>query len=158
MKTKTVNSSQKEKLVQPPNLQKQAKHRKEFSRREANLRMLPPIPEVRPKKKQYISKEVGLRGTSPVSQQHRKMLDGLTTGFDLNQKGRVDSSTSASVLDLNKKERMHANFTTPRNTRVAFDLNQGDVYSGKESCMPSRAPIFDLNEISVGNQVHNLIT
>lgn len=152
MKTKTLNLSHKEKLVQPP---RQAKHGKEFSRREANLRMLPPIPEVRPKKKQYISKEVGLRGASPVSQHHRKMLDGLTTGFDLNHRGRVDNSTPAPVLDLNKKERMHA---TPRNTCVAFDLNQGDGYSGKESSMPSRAPIFDLNEISVGNQAHNLIT
>ncbi|KAH6828833.1 hypothetical protein C2S53_013671 [Perilla frutescens var. hirtella] len=165
LKPKAMSSLQKEKLVQPPNLPKQTKHAKEFSRKEASRRLIPPIPEVRPKKKQYISKQVALRGKSPVSQPHRKMLDSgkesmqqsFTWLSDLSHKVKVDTRkynlmrNTAPILDLNKKERMHAHDTTLRYTSVAFDLNQDDSSSGKVS-LPSRAPIFDLNEISTGDE------
>lgn len=159
-----MSSSQKEKLVQPQNLPKQTKHTKEFSRKEAR-RMIPSVPEVRHKKKQSISKQVALCGPSPVSHPHRKMLDSgkesmqqsFTLISDLSHKVRVDTRkynlmrNTAPVLDLNKKERMHAHDTTPRYASVAFDLNQDDSSSGKAS-LPSRAPIFDLNEISTGDE------
>ncbi|XP_057767206.1 uncharacterized protein LOC130987625 [Salvia miltiorrhiza] len=166
MKTKTKNSSQREKLGQLPNLHKQAKQTEKLGRKEATLRVLPPIPEVRPKKKQYISKEVALRGSSPVGKHHRKMSDGgkestqrsSATIYDLSHKARTDTRknnltrSTAPFFDLNKKGRMYANDTAPSNASAAFDLNQDDGSSGRESSLPSRAPIFDLNEISTGDE------
>lgn len=152
-----MNSSQKEKLVQPL---KQTKQSEKRSRKEATLRMLPPIPEIRPKKKQYISKAVALHGTSSFSHHNKKMSDVgkessvMISGFD--QKVRVDMRKNnlirkkAPFFDLNKKERTYANDTAPSNTSPAFDLNQDGSFSGRDSSLPSRAPIFfDLNEISV---------
>lgn len=162
---KTKNSSQKEKSVQPPNLHMQTKQPEKLGRKEAIPRMLPPIPEVRPKKKQYIGKEVASRGTSPVSKHHRKMLDGgkestqrsLTMIPGLSYKVRADTRkvnlmrNTAPFFDLNKKERMYANDAAPSNASAGFDLNREDSSSGREWPLPSRAPIFDLNEISVGS-------
>lgn len=159
MKTKTVDSSRKGKLVL-----KQAKPVKEFGRKEANQNMLPPLPETKPKKKkQYIGNEVAPSGISPVNQQHRKMSRGgkeqiSTLVSDLNHKGRTDTRRKnlvrAPILDLNQKERLHTNDTALRNTFLAFDLNQDNSSSGKEASVPTRAPIFDLNEISVGSSIH----
>lgn len=163
MKTKTVDSSGKGKLVL-----KQAKPVKEFGRKEANQHVLPPLPETKPKKKrQYNGKEAIPSGISPVDQQHMKMSRGRKETMhqssimvsDLNHKGRIDTrrkhSVRAPVLDLNHKERLHTNDAALRNTFLAFDLNQDNSSSGKEASMPTRAPIFDLNEISVGS--HNKI-
>ncbi|KAI3446730.1 hypothetical protein Pfo_003395 [Paulownia fortunei] len=166
VKTKTGNSSEKKKLVQPPNLLKQTKHTMEFSRKEASQRRLPAIPEPKPKKKHYIGKEVAPHIASPVRQLRRKILNGgkeatqhsLTLISDLNHKGRIDirkktlSRNPTPVLDLNQKERTHANDTALRITNVAFDLNQDNSPSGKEMSLPGRAPIFDLNEISTGDE------
>ncbi|KAL1553812.1 hypothetical protein AAHA92_14439 [Salvia divinorum] len=168
VKMKTKNSPQKEKLGQSPNLQKQTKQTERLRRKEATLPILPPIPEVRLKKKQYVIKEVGLFGTSPVGKHHRKMLmlDGgkestqriLTMNTDFSHKVRIDTGKvnlmqiTAPFRDLNKKGRMYANDTAPSNASPAFDLNQVNSSSVRESSLPSRAPIFDLNEISMGDE------
>lgn len=159
-----MNSSQKEKLVQPLNLHKQTKQTGKLSRKEATHRLLPPIPEIRPKKKQYISKEVTLRGISPSNQHHRKMSDGGKESImSFDHKVRVDARKNnlirkkAPFFDLNKKERTYANDTAPSNTSPAFDLNQDDSFSGRESPLPSRAPVFDLNEISVRSYIQHCL-
>ncbi|KAK6151563.1 hypothetical protein DH2020_014198 [Rehmannia glutinosa] len=127
MKSKTLNSLEQEKLVQPPNLVKQNKQSRP---------RLPPIPETKPKKKHHRKilhggKEANQHGLSPVA--------------DLDRKGRINirrktvTRNIAPVLDLNQKERMHANdHTALRNTTVAFDLNQDNSHSGKDFSMPSR--------------------
>ncbi|KAK6126973.1 hypothetical protein DH2020_039284 [Rehmannia glutinosa] len=127
MKSKTLNSLEQEKLVQPPNLVKQNKQSRP---------RLPPIPETKPKKKHHRKilhggKEANQHGLSPVA--------------DLDRKGRINirrktvTRNIAPVLDLNQKERMHANdHTSLRNTTVAFDLNQDNSHSGKDFSMPSR--------------------
>lgn len=151
-------NSQKEKLVQPLNLQKQTKQTEKLGRKEATLRMLPPIPEIRPKKKQFINREEALHGTSPFSQHRRKLSEvGKESSAisDFGHRVRVDMRKNnlmrkkAPFFDLNKKERTYANDTAPSNTSPAFDLNRDDGFGGRESSLPSRAPIFDLNEISV---------
>ncbi|KAG6424247.1 hypothetical protein SASPL_114662 [Salvia splendens] len=166
VKRKTKNSSQKEKLGQSPILHKQTKQTEKRGRKEATLSILPPISEVRAKKKQYVSKEVALRGTSPFGKHHRKMLDGgkesiqcISTMIpDLSHKVRIDSrkanlmQSTTPFFYLNKKGRMYENGTAPSNASTAFDLNQDDSSIGIESPLPSRALIFDLNELSTGDE------
>lgn len=159
-----MNASQKEKLGQSPILHKHIKQTEKRGRKEATLRILPPIAEVRAKKKQCVSKEVALHGTSPLWKHHRKMLDGgkesiqrISTMIpDLSHKVRIDSrKVTTPFFDLNKKGRMYENDTgVSRNAFTAFDLNQNDSPSRRESPLPSRALIFDLNEISVGTSIH----
>ncbi|KAL8502426.1 hypothetical protein ACS0TY_021537 [Phlomoides rotata] len=154
MKAKIVESSRKGKLVVKPV--------KEFSRKEANQNVLPPLPDTKPKKKkQYIGKEVAPSGIAPVNQQHRKTScvgkeQTLTLISDLNLKGRIDTRRKnlvrTPVLDLNQKERLHTNDAALRNTFLAFDLNQDNSSSGKEASVPARPPSFDLNKISTGDE------
>ncbi|KAL8037332.1 hypothetical protein ABFX02_11G032400 [Erythranthe guttata] len=58
-------------------------------------------------------------------------------------RGETSTKKTKPVLD-----------TSLRNSVVAFDLNQDSYNSGcgKEASFPSRAPIFDLNEISTGDE------
>ncbi|KAG6410507.1 hypothetical protein SASPL_128568 [Salvia splendens] len=146
VKMKTKNSPPKEKLGQSPNLQKQTKQTERLRRKEATLPILPLIPQVRPKKKQYVSKKVGLFGTSPVGNpdfSHKVRLDA----------GKVNlMQIAAPFLDLHTKGRMYANDTALSNAATAFDLNQVSSSSVRELSLPSRAPIFDLNEISMGDE------
>ncbi|KAL0345839.1 UNVERIFIED_CONTAM: hypothetical protein Sradi_4415200 [Sesamum radiatum] len=126
VKTKTLNSIQKEKLAQPTDLA-QSK-----SRKEAGHCRLPPVPKSKSKKKHCIGKEV-----APRRADIRKILAWNMT----------------PVLDLNQKERMHgANETALKNTIVGFDLNWDNSLCPKEASLPSRAPVFDLNEISTGEE------
>ncbi|XP_047950833.1 uncharacterized protein LOC125196384 isoform X2 [Salvia hispanica] len=163
VKRKTKNSLQKEKLGQLPILHKQTKQTEKRGRKEATHSISPPISEVRAKKKQYVSKEVALRGTSPLGKHHGKMLDGgkdsiqrISTMIpDLSHKVRIDSrkvnlmQSKTPFFELNMKGRMYENGTALSNASTAFNLNKDDSSIGIESPLPSRAPIFDLNEISV---------
>ncbi|KAL1563523.1 hypothetical protein AAHA92_05981 [Salvia divinorum] len=164
--TKTKNSSQKEKLGQLPILHKRTKQTEKRGRKEATLRILPLISEVKLKKKQYVTKEVALLGTSSLGKHHMKMLDGgketiqlISTKIpDLSHKIRIDSrkddlmQSTTPFFDLNKKGRMYEDDTAPSNASTAFDLNQDDSSTGKKTSLPSRALIFDLNEISTGDE------
>ncbi|PIN08229.1 hypothetical protein CDL12_19186 [Handroanthus impetiginosus] len=135
VKTETMNSSQKQKLVQAPNLLKQTKHMKDLSRK---------VPEPKLKKKHCIG--------------NGAMQNGSTVLSDLNHNGRIATGkktsawNAAPAFDLNQKERMHVNDTSLRNTIVPLDLNQDDNPSGKETSLPNRAHVFDLNEISTGEE------
>lgn len=161
---KAINTSEKEKVVQPSKLPKQAKNTKGFSRKEASPAKVPPIPKPR---NNYIAKGVvPLHGTSPASQHHMEMLlhgrkeatqHSLTLISDLDHKVRTNIKKKSSTrkktpaLDLNQKGRVLANDTAAlRNGIVDIDLNQDNSANWKEVSLPSRAPIFDLNEISVG--------
>ncbi|KAK4431878.1 hypothetical protein Salat_0949900 [Sesamum alatum] len=155
VKTETMNSIQNEKLAQLPD-PTQSK-----SRKEAGHFRLPLVPQSKSRKKHCIGKEVAPSSASQVSQLRRKIEKrAVELSFplvpDFNDKGRVDiRKTSARnitpALDLNKKERMQ-NETALKNTIVAFDLNRDNSLCRKEASLPSRAPVFDLNEISTGDE------
>ncbi|KAG6421215.1 hypothetical protein SASPL_117765 [Salvia splendens] len=77
-----------------------------------------------------------------VRKHHRKMLDG---GID-------SRKVTSPFFDLNTKGRISENDTAvSSNVFTAFDLKQDGSYSRREPPLPSRALIFDLNEISVGS-------
>ncbi|KAL3629564.1 hypothetical protein CASFOL_026786 [Castilleja foliolosa] len=141
VKTKTSNLSQKgEKFAQPTNLPKQTKHSKGLNKKPAVHHKLPPIPETKPKKKNYIGKE----RVSLIGQQ------SLTPVTDFDPKRNI-----IPVIDLNQKEIVHANDVALRNKALTFDLNHdnnNNLHSGNEVFMRRRAPIFDLNEISTGDE------
>ncbi|KAK6136415.1 hypothetical protein DH2020_029836 [Rehmannia glutinosa] len=169
VETKNMNSSHEQNLAKAPNSVKQTK----IIRNEASQHRLPLLSEPK-KKKHYIVEQVARRDASPITDHaHKKILYGgkeatrrslapISTPFsDLNQKGkkRIRKEAVATnmtlLLDKNQKERMLCandaaalrNFPT-----AAFDLNQDCGPSGKEASLPIRAPKFDLNEISVGDE------
>ncbi|XP_011083948.1 uncharacterized protein LOC105166332 [Sesamum indicum] len=169
VKTKNTNSSQEQNLANAPSSLKKAKEMKEqlFTRKESSQHRLPLLPEPYPKKKHHIGKQGAMRSTI-TDQAWKKILHGgeeiikhsLTPVSGLNHhKGRmrIRKETLApnmiQILDKDQKERMHgANDATSRNSIAAFDLNQDSSPSMKDAFVPSRAPIFDLNEISTGDE------
>ncbi|KAL2482863.1 uncharacterized protein Fot_44307 [Forsythia ovata] len=166
LKMKTLNSSQGQQLVQP----NQTKYKEEqfFSRMRSTLHKLPSIPDAKPKRELSIGteaalhnaslfndlkcgqilgggKEASYRGSTLVSA--RKDIGGISRW-----KETLVQSTFPS-FDLNQRERIYrVNDVGLRNSTVAFDLNQNSDLSGKEACLPSPAPLFDLNEISTGDE------
>ncbi|KAL0451377.1 UNVERIFIED_CONTAM: hypothetical protein Slati_1115800 [Sesamum latifolium] len=171
VKTKNTNSSQEQNLVQAPSSLKKAKETKEqlSTRKESSLHRLPLLPEPNPKKKHHIGKQGAMRNASTITDQARKKIlhggeeiikQSLPSISDLNhQKGRMRirretlAPNMIQILDKDQKERMHgANDATSRNPIAAFDLNQDSSPSMKDVFVPSRAPIFDLNEISTGDE------
>ncbi|XP_041999006.1 uncharacterized protein LOC121748605 isoform X2 [Salvia splendens] len=108
---KTKNSPPKEKLGQSPNLQKQTKQTERLRRKEATLPILPSIPEVRPKKKQYVSKKIA----APF--------------HDLNKKGRMNAndtapSNAATAFDLNQVSSSSVGESSLPSRAPIFDLNE----------------------------------
>lgn len=162
MKIKNVNPPQEQNLAHVPNSVKRAKIVKEqpLIRKEASQYRYPLPPEPISRKKQ-----VALPDYLPVVDQPRKKKSytrkeakghGLSTFAppvsDLNHRGvmLIRKEAVAPILDRNPKERMFgANDASLRNSGPGFDLNLETIPSEKEASMPTRAPIFDLNEISV---------
>ncbi|KAK6156622.1 hypothetical protein DH2020_010870 [Rehmannia glutinosa] len=122
VETKNMNSSHEQNLVKAPNSVKQTK----IIRNEASQHRLPLHSEPK-KKKHYIVEQVAQCDAFPITDHaHKKILYG----------GK--EATRRTAL---------RNFPT-----AAFDLNQDCGPSGKEASLPIRAPKFDLNEISVGDE------
>ncbi|KAL0340258.1 UNVERIFIED_CONTAM: hypothetical protein Sradi_4542600 [Sesamum radiatum] len=171
VKTTNTNSSQEQNLVQAPSSLKKAKEMKEqlFTRKESSQHRLPLLPEPNPKKKHHIGKQGAMRNASTITDQARKKIlhageeiikHSLTPASELNHhKGRmrIRKETLApnmiQILDKDHKERMDgANDATSKNSIAAFNLNQDSSPSMKDAFVPSQAPIFDLNEISTGDE------
>ncbi|XP_042054654.1 uncharacterized protein LOC121799373 isoform X1 [Salvia splendens] len=159
-KTKDANSPQEQNLVQAPNLLKRAKITKQqlLIGKEASQHRLPFAPEPISKKKL-----VALPDTFPVSDQPRKKKSYSRKGhgipppvFDLNHKGAMHIRNEANIvaaLDRNSKERIFGtNDAMFRNSAATFDLNLETIPSERDVSLPTRAPIFDLNEISTGEE------
>ncbi|XP_047948661.1 uncharacterized protein LOC125194467 isoform X2 [Salvia hispanica] len=162
VKTKDANSLQEQSLVQAPNLLKRAKITKQqlLIGKEASQHRLSLAPEPISKKKL-----VALPDTFPISDQPRKKKSYSRKGhgipppvFDLDHKGVMHIRKEANIvaaLDRNSKERIFgANDAMFRNSNSAatFDLNLETIPSEREVSLPTRAPIFDLNEISTGEE------
>ncbi|CAI9783053.1 unnamed protein product [Fraxinus pennsylvanica] len=169
LESKCLNSLQEQQLVPPPppyavNHSTKKKKDQMFSRKDASLNKIPQVPDSLSKRK-HIGKEAAARTALPVINIERKQkLRGKkedsqrasTPNSDMNR-GRTNirkepvMRNTPLVFNLNEKERVWgANDTGPRNSVAAFDLNR--YSSGKEARLPSRAPIFDLNEISTGDE------
>ncbi|CAI9761001.1 unnamed protein product [Fraxinus pennsylvanica] len=169
LETKFLNSSLEQQLVQPPpyavNHITKKKKDQMISRKVTTPNKISQVPDSKPKRKQ-IGKEAAARSASPVINIERKQkLRGkkqdsqcaLNPNSDMNKRERINirketlMRNKSLVIDLNEGERIcGANDTGLRNSVAAFDLNQDS--SGKETRLPSRAPIFDLNEISTGDE------
>ncbi|GAA0154878.1 hypothetical protein LIER_12730 [Lithospermum erythrorhizon] len=84
------------------------------------------------------------------SQQHNKESSNKKS-FKSSKKTAV--SNVAPVIDLNLTDRMHmGNDVAVSNTIPVLDLNQDSSIGGKEAFFASRAPIFDLNEVSTAEE------
>lgn len=158
LKTKTTNSFKEQSPVEAPGLLKRAKITKEqvligkeasLKKKQAPLSDSFPVSDQPRKKKTYGGKEAKGHSLSLIS----------TQVSDLNHKGikhtrkEVAAPNTTPISDRNPKERMFgANDATVRNSTAAFDLNQDTAPSEREASLPTRAPIFDLNEISVGDE------
>lgn len=140
-------------------------------KRETALFKLPPLPKPKPKGKMHSGKEAATRNITPILDLNRRQtldsgkeatLCSSTPVSELNLRKRIASGTEAAVpnseavINLNKIQKMQvANDTTAfASRRQLFDLNQDTSLINsaslcdKEATLCSRAPTFDLNEIS----------
>ncbi|KAL2464407.1 hypothetical protein Fot_52363 [Forsythia ovata] len=125
IKMKSLNSSREGKLVHEPNLVNQTtKNLKEriLSSKEGTPCKLPSSPNPKPKR----------------------------TGHS---KKKAASKSMVPVIDLNMKERTWVSDDNAlRNSTAALDLNHNITLSRNKESAPTRAPIFDLNEVSTGDE------
>ncbi|KAL3323098.1 hypothetical protein AABB24_040282 [Solanum stoloniferum] len=134
-------------------------------KKEAKLNKLPPLPGPKQNGRIQVAK-VAVSKKIPdihVNQQHR--LGGRkdavfhSADLELNRKSRVyrgkevSSRKGAPAYDLKQNERLYiADNAILQSSSPFFDLNQDTGHSGKETALPTRAPVFDLNEISMGEE------
>lgn len=152
-KTKNTNSFKERSPVEAPSLLKRAKITKEqvligkeagLKKKQAPLCDAFPVSDQPRKKKTYGGKEAKGHSLSLI----------FTQVSDLNHK-RIKHTRKEAVAPnttpISDRERMFgASDAAVRNSTAAFDLNQDTAPSEREAPLPTRAPIFDLNEISVG--------
>ncbi|XP_009631113.1 uncharacterized protein [Nicotiana tomentosiformis] len=137
------------------------------SKKEANLYKLPPLPLPKQKGKIQASKEAAASLKTPpdIFMSHKQTLriakDVVlhSTVSSLNHKSRVYSGKevpfqkAVPTFDLNQNDRSFTrNGSVSRSTTPVFDLNQETGHGGKDVALPSRAPVIDLNEISMGEE------
>ncbi|KAL9154579.1 hypothetical protein ABFS82_10G125100 [Erythranthe guttata] len=156
MERKNVNPPQEQIHEHAPNPHKQTKLRKEPNPKkkpsvvkQVSLIDASPITDHRPRKK------ISLHGGKEATRQNSTLM--FTPVSDSNHRGTIHvrkeylAPNLIPILGRNQNERMlfGANDAVLRKSIAAFDLNQD---SGKEASLPSKAPIFDLNEISTGDE------
>ncbi|PIN17655.1 hypothetical protein CDL12_09688 [Handroanthus impetiginosus] len=171
VETNNTKLSQEQNLIQATSSRKQTRIKKQhiFSRKEASQHKLPLIPLPNPKKKNYTGKRGAPHDASQVTDQDQKKIlyrgeeasrHNLTPISDFSHTGRIHirkeplaSRMITPSLDKDHKGRMLGkNDAALRNSIPAFDLNLVSNPSTKEASLPSRALIFDLNEISTGDE------
>ncbi|XP_016452995.1 uncharacterized protein LOC107777476 isoform X2 [Nicotiana tabacum] len=161
LQLKSLSRPQGQQLVPMPNPETYDKSRskdKVYSKKEFELKKLTPLPG--PKQNGRI--QVASKKTPDIQvRQKHKLGDGKddvlhNAVLGSNPKARVYSGKEvpprkgALAVDLKQNERLYiANSAVLRRSSTpAFDLNQETGHSGKEAALPTRAPVFDLNEIS----------
>lgn len=155
--------------VTPPNMEKKrgaSTKGRNSQRKEVALFKLPALPEVKPKGKLYIEKKAAVRTIAPALDLNRRQtVDGgkeaslrsLSLVSGLSNRRRLPIGKEAAVQKA--EPAINLNLSQPRQVandavfanRTTFDLNKDTGFSGKEATLNSRAPIFDLNEISVSS-------
>lgn len=133
------------------------------SKKEAKQHKLPPLPGMKQKVRIQVAKEPSLQKMPfDILVNHKQALhigkDAVqrSTVSSLKYKSRVYSGKevllrkAAPAFDLNQNNRSFAgNGFISRSTTPIFDLNQETGHGGKDVVLPGRAPVIDLNEISV---------
>lgn len=164
MQVKSMDGAQEHTLSTPANIERYPKIGTKGTRpnkKDAALHKLPPLPGPKQKGRMFIGKETGPQDIfpAPTGMKHKrqKIHNGkesvlrLSSVSDSNHNSRIYSGKDMGfekpkqTIDLNQNERLFGGgmgCTTP-----LFDLNESS-HSGKEVSPPSRAPVFDLNEIS----------
>lgn len=167
---KSMDSQQEHKLAQPPNVEIYPKIGMKSARpkkKDAALHKLPPLPG--PKQKGRMIKETAPQDIfpAPTGVKHKRQKTHkngkeavlrLSSVSDSNHSSRIYNGKDVGfekpkqTIDLNQNDRLFGGngavmmgCTTP-----LFDLNESS-HCGKEVSPPSRAPAFDLNEISVND-------
>ncbi|KAL8040857.1 hypothetical protein ABFX02_10G127500 [Erythranthe guttata] len=148
---KNVSPPQEHIHEHAPNSLKQTKIRKKKPSivKQVSLIDASPITDHRPRKK------ISSHGVKEGTRQNSTPM--FTPVSDSNHRGTIHvrkeylAPNLIPILGRNQNERMlfGANDAVLRKSIAAFDLNQD---SGKEASLPSKAPIFDLNEISTGDE------
>ncbi|KAF3620813.1 putative serine carboxypeptidase 24-like [Capsicum annuum] len=125
---------------------------------------LPPLPGPKQNGRIQIAKVAASKKTPDVHVK-RNLVDGKhavfhNADFELNRKSIVysgkevlSSLKGSPADDLKQNERLYiANNAILQSTSATSDLNQDTGHSGKAAALPTRAPVFDLNEISTGEE------
>ncbi|XP_019246761.1 PREDICTED: uncharacterized protein LOC109226460 isoform X2 [Nicotiana attenuata] len=161
LQLKSLSRPQGQQLVPMPNPETYDKNRskdKVYSKKKAKLNKLTPLPG--PKQNGRI--QVASKKTPDIHVRQKHKLGGgkddvlHNAVFGLNREARVysekevSSGKGAPAYDLKQNERFYIanNADLRRGSKPAFDLNNDTGHSGKEAALPTRAPVFDLNEIS----------
>lgn len=171
-----------EQLIIKENQPKHSRKEAALNKREATAQFkLPPLPDLKHKGRVYAGKERGgaMKNMAPlplplppldlnrkVTSRSRKQLVGssLTTHQASDSKYRkrkeagipnIETATSMSMIHNEKNyQGGNGNGFGFGSRMQGLDLNQDNntSFSGKETSLPPRAPIFDLNEISVSRR------
>lgn len=160
VKAKNMISSEEYSI--PPSSLKRAKSMKEQNGgNKVGQRRLPPLPDPRPNKKQCTGKRVALLNTSPSTfLACNDILHGKkeTFGYSLNLgsvphgKVHVERRTLVPIIDKERALVLGSNGVASRHLNIGnFELNRYKNFTGQAS-LPIRAPTFDLNEISTGDE------
>ncbi|XP_055802321.1 uncharacterized protein LOC129871434 isoform X2 [Solanum dulcamara] len=164
LQSKSLSPPKGKELVSVPNVETYPKSRSRYQvmrKKEAKLNKLPPLPGPKQNGRIQVAKVAASKkiANTHVNQKHR--LDGRkdavfhNADLELNRRSRVysgkevSSRRGAPAYNLNQNERLYiANNAISQSSSPTFDLNQGTGHSGKGAALPTRAPVFDLNEIS----------
>lgn len=179
LKTRSLNHRPQEQRITTENQSKHSRKEAALNKREATAQFkLPPLPDLKHKGRVYAGKEGAMKNMAPlppldlnrkVTSRSRKELvaSGLTThqASDSNYRKRINSvkeaagipniETATSMSMIHNEKKYQGGNGNGFGTRMqVLDLNQDNntSFSGKETSLPPRAPIFDLNEISVSRR------
>lgn len=171
MQSKSLTPPKGKELVSLPNVETypRSRSRDQVTRKkEAKLNKLPPLPGPKPNGRIQVAKVVASQNIPDIHVNQKHRLGGRqesvfrNADLELNRKSRVyrgkdvSSRKGAPAYDLKQDERLCiADNAILQSSLPTFDLNQDAGHSGKETALPTRAPVFDLNEISVSLKLIN---
>lgn len=131
-------------------------------KKEAKLNKLPSLPGPKQNGRIQVAKVAASKKIANIHVNQKHRLGGRkdavfhNADLELNRRSRVysgkevSSQKGALAYNLNQNERLYiANNAISQSSSHTFDLNQETGHSGKGAALPTRAPVFDLNEISV---------
>ncbi|XP_015059733.1 uncharacterized protein LOC107005606 isoform X1 [Solanum pennellii] len=168
LQSKSLTPLKGKELVSLPNVETypRSRSRDQVTRKkEAKLNKLPPLPGPKPNGRIQVAKVVASQNIPDIHVNQKHRLGGRqesvfrNADLELNRKSRVyrgkdvSSRKGAPAYDLKQDERLCvADNAILQSSSPTFDLNQDAGHSGKETALPTRAPVFDLNEISMGEE------
>ncbi|CAN4094620.1 unnamed protein product [Withania somnifera] len=166
LQLKSLSPPKGKELVSLPNVETYPKSRSSdhvTSKKGAKLNKLPPRPGPKQNRRIQVAKAAASKKIPDIHvNQRHKLGVGKDAVFhnadlELNHKSRVYSGKEvpfwkgAPAYDLKQNESLYiANNDILQSSSPTFDLNQNTGHNGKEAALPTHPPVFDLNEISMG--------